>query len=99
MSTKTNTMPLCSGHIWNHGDGEGDTCLRCGDKDWMADEFCSKRTKALGPWEKYCPICRKILTASNMEEVENLEHDGYLFKHDELPHTENDIDALRNMIS
>ncbi|QZI91843.1 hypothetical protein SIPHO067v1_p0067 [Vibrio phage 51E28.1] len=29
-------------HDWNHGEGEGDTCLKCGDKDYMADPFCSE---------------------------------------------------------
>ncbi|UHD87269.1 protein of unknown function DUF550 [Vibrio phage D4] len=27
-------------HDWNHGDGEGDTCVKCGDKDYNADPYC-----------------------------------------------------------
>jgi len=26
-------------HSWN---GDLSTCIKCGDKDWMADEFCSE---------------------------------------------------------
>lgn len=29
-------------HDWSHGEGEGDTCLKCGDKDYMAYPFCSE---------------------------------------------------------
>ena len=29
-------------HEWNHGEGEGDTCVKCGDKDWMVDPVCSE---------------------------------------------------------
>lgn len=28
-------------HNYNHGEGEGDTCTYCGDKDYMADKYCS----------------------------------------------------------
>ena len=28
-----------SGHRWL---GDGEKCALCGDKDWMADKFCSK---------------------------------------------------------
>jgi len=53
----------------------------------------------LNPWEIYCPICGRILTASNLNEVDNKEHGGYLFVHDELVHTDCDIEALERGIN
>ena len=44
--------------------------------------------------QHYCPICKRIIVASNIEEVKNGEHDGYLFVHDEGIHTDSDIEAL-----
>lgn len=29
-------------HSWDHGTGEGDTCVKCGDKDHTASEHCSE---------------------------------------------------------
>lgn len=50
-------------------------------------------------YEKYCPICGKIIIASNIEEVESGEHDGYIFVHDDIDHSENDIVALSHGIN
>jgi uncharacterized Zn finger protein (UPF0148 family) len=44
--------------------------------------------------EIYCPICGRHITASNIEEVESGEHEGFIFIHKDIPHTETDIDAL-----
>ena len=49
--------------------------------------------------EKYCPICNKILIASNVEDVKNGLHDGYIFIHDNKLHEESDIEALQNGIN
>lgn len=42
----------------------------------------------------YCPICRRVITAENEAEVDTVTHDGYLFVHDDVEHTDNDIQAL-----
>jgi hypothetical protein len=42
----------------------------------------------------YCPVCGKMLEAVNIEDVENGDDDGYLFVHDEIVHTDSDLDAL-----
>lgn len=49
--------------------------------------------------EIYCPICQRTLTATNKEEVESGEHDGFIFVHDDIDHKESDIDALINGIN
>ena len=46
--------------------------------------------------EIYCPICQRVIIASNIEDVESGEHDGYLFVHDDIVHDDDDIDALEN---
>jgi len=42
----------------------------------------------------YCPVCGRTIYASNFWEVAAGEHDGYLFVHDEVPHTDDDLKAL-----
>jgi len=42
----------------------------------------------------YCPVCGKMLEAVNIEDVENGNDDGYLFVHDDIVHTDSDLDAL-----
>ena len=42
----------------------------------------------------YCPICGRVIIASNVDEVGSGEHDGYVFVHDDIEHTDSDIDAL-----
>ncbi len=44
--------------------------------------------------EQYCPICQRVIIASNAAEVESGEHDGYVFVHDDITHEDSDIDAL-----
>jgi len=44
--------------------------------------------------ELYCPICGRTILANNIEEVESGEHEGFIFVHDDIPHTDTDIDAL-----
>ena len=46
------------------------------------------------PTEQYCPICGRIIIADNISEVESGEHTGYLFIHDDVVHTEEDMEAL-----
>ena len=50
----------------------------------------------LKDYEQYCPICARVIVAENIEDVENGEHDGYLFVHDDIVHDDDDIDALVN---
>jgi len=90
------TMLKDSGHCW---DETGERCLRCGDKDWFADEMCSKINKPVKDYEIYCPICRHIIEASNIREVEEGEHDSYIFVHDDMPHDDNDTEALSHGIN
>lgn len=45
-------------------------------------------TKDLKLSESYCPFCARVITASNTEEVESGEHDGFIFVHDDVEHDE-----------
>ena len=36
--------------------------------------------------KQYCHYCQREIEAANIEEVENGEHDGYIFVHDPVPH-------------
>ena len=47
----------------------------------------------------YCPICQRFVPPENSKEVESGEHDGYLFVHDDVPHSEEDMEALENGIN
>lgn len=49
--------------------------------------------------EMYCPICQKNLYPTNIEEVIEGEHDGFIYLHDDIDHEESDIDALFNGIN
>lgn len=42
----------------------------------------------------YCPVCGRVLNAANADKVESGEHDSYVFVHDDIPHGNDDIDAL-----
>ncbi len=44
--------------------------------------------------EIYCPICQRVIIASNIEDVENGNDDGYVFVHDDIVHTDSDLNAL-----
>ena len=46
----------------------------------------------------YCPVCGKMLEAVNIEDVENGDDDGYLFVHDDIVHTDSDLDALNTVL-
>jgi hypothetical protein len=39
-----------------------------------------------------------MLEAVNIEDVENGDDDGYLFVHDEIVHTDSDLDALNTVL-
>jgi len=45
---------------------------------------------------KYCPICHRHIEPSNKEEVEQRLHDFYIYIHDDIVHTDDDIEALDN---
>jgi len=53
---------------------------------------------ATGNASIYCPICGRVIYASNEREVWTGEHGGYLFIHDEVPHTNEDMEALEGGI-
>lgn len=42
----------------------------------------------------YCPVCGKWLTAENPLEVLLGMDDGYIYVHDDIPHTDDDLEAL-----
>jgi len=42
----------------------------------------------------YCPVCQSLLTASNKSEVDRGVHEGYIFVHNNVEHTEEDLQAL-----
>lgn len=44
--------------------------------------------------EQYCPVCGRAIIADNIKEVESGEHNGYLFIHDDIIHSDSDIEAL-----
>ena len=44
--------------------------------------------------EIYCPICQRVIVAVNVEDVENGDDDGYLYVHDDIVHTDSDLEAL-----
>lgn len=85
----TNTMVKDSGHLW-----DGDRCLRCGDKDWLASEMCDNRTKKIKDYERYCSVCGHMITASNIKEFDAGEHEGYIYVHDDIPHSDDDAEAF-----
>lgn len=42
----------------------------------------------------YCPICGRDIYPDNAAEVESGEHGGYIYVHDDISHSEEDIAAL-----
>lgn len=49
--------------------------------------------------EEYCPICQRVIVASSIKEFESGEHEGYVFIHDDVPHSDSDIEALAGGIN
>lgn len=47
----------------------------------------------------YCPVCGRYLTAINVDDVESGVADGYVFVHDDIEHSDDDINALANGIN
>lgn len=47
----------------------------------------------------YCPVCGRNLTAINSQEVASGKADSYVFVHDNIIHSDSDIDALENGIN
>ncbi len=80
----------------SHSFDDDDKCTKCGDRDWYADSKCSEsKIKS----SMYCPICSRVIVASNMEEVKTGEHDGYIFVHDDIVHSDSDLEALNNSLN
>lgn len=46
------------------------------------------------PYEIYCPICKRTITAINLDEVTTGEDSGYVFVHDDIQHNDTDLHAL-----
>ena len=45
-------------------------------------------------YDKYCPVCGRNITPSNIAEVESGEHDGLIYVHDDIDHSNEDLTAL-----
>ena len=43
----------------------------------------------------YCPICGRNIFASNVDEVKTGGHNHYVFIHDEIAHTRDEVAALQ----
>ena len=46
----------------------------------------------------YCPICGRDIVAENYEDVIEGRHDSFVFVHDDIDHTEDDIAAIGERI-
>ena len=44
--------------------------------------------------EIYCPVCSMVLQPLNFREVQEGDHDGYLYRHLGVKHTDSDVEAL-----
>jgi len=44
--------------------------------------------------EIYCPVCGRWLSATNAWDVLSGFADGYVFVHDNIPHSDEDLEAL-----
>lgn len=42
----------------------------------------------------YCPVCGRVVFAVNALEVEMGADDGLIFLHDDVPHADDEIEAL-----
>ena len=49
----------------------------------------------LKPGEQYCPICERVVHAMNKEEVKKGIDIGYIYVHDDIIHTQDEVNALR----
>ena len=43
---------------------------------------------------KYCPVCGRDITPMNIAEVESGEHDSFIYVHDDIDHSDEDLTAL-----
>lgn len=57
---------MSAGHIWNGND----RCELCGDKDWMADRFCSKNPEVAEEYDSW----------SKMEAIKHHAEDAVAFE-------------------
>jgi len=79
------------GWAWAQNDGKG---LVLQPIFTITDQG-SEITKTHVNESVYCPVCGRYIDPSNVEEVRDGEHDGFLFVHDDVIHTEDDLEALR----
>jgi len=49
----------------------------------------------LREYEEYCPICQRVIVANNLLAVQTGEQKHYLFIHDDIEHTDEDMEALK----
>lgn len=47
---------------------------------------------------QYCPVCGRWIEPENTDEVLNGEHEGFIFVHDDIEHSDDDLDALSSGI-
>lgn len=48
---------------------------------------------------KCFPICQRNIEPANKKEVDSGEHVGYIYAHDDVPHSDDDIEELENGIN
>lgn len=46
----------------------------------------------------YCPICQKIIVPINQNEVDDGAHQAFIYLHDDIEHSDEDMEALINGI-
>lgn len=47
----------------------------------------------------YCPICQREIMPSNIEEVRAGTHDGFIYVHDDVAHSDEDVEAIHKGIN
>ena len=73
--------------------GIGWCCQDCSDEDF-ANSAAVKKLCA-----QYCPICERDIVPDNILEVFSGEHEGFLFVHEDIEHSDEDIKALESGIN
>ncbi len=58
----------------------------------MCDEKLDEEIERL--LTKYCPICGRHIMPDNVDEVRAGEHDGFIYVHDDIDHSDSDLEAM-----
>lgn len=48
--------------------------------------------------ELYCPICQRDIMPSNIQDVRDGIHDGFIYVHDDIAHDDEDVEAINKGI-